>query len=64
MFIVYLRLVAVRMAIDAAEYLIIAGIGMAVGTKCPFPGMMSGINRKILAIMVERGRAPCDRGMA
>lgn len=55
MLVVHLGLVVMRMAIDAAEQLVVARVGMAVGTKRPGTGMMSGIDREILAVMVEGG---------
>jgi len=51
--VVYFGLVIMCMAIDATKDLVIAHVCMAVGAKCPGTGMMPGIDREILAVMVE-----------
>ena len=62
--IVHLGLITVLMAIDATEYLVIIRVSMAVSAKRPGTGVMPGINRKILTIMIEGGGYPCNCVMA
>jgi hypothetical protein len=61
--VVHLALIIVRMAIDATEYLVIVRVCVAVGTKIPFTGMMPGVDREILTIMVKSGGYPGGSGM-
>jgi hypothetical protein len=62
--VVHLGLIVMCMAINATEKRVIARVCMAVGTKGPFTGMMSGVDREILTIMVEGRGYPCSGGMA
>jgi hypothetical protein len=62
--VVYLGLVVVLVTIDTTEYLVIACICMAVGTKRPGAGMMPGIDRKILSIVIKSRRRPGSGSMA
>jgi hypothetical protein len=47
------------MAVDATELAIVGCVSMAVGTGVPFSFMCTGINWKILAVVIaEPGRFP------
>jgi hypothetical protein len=61
---VHLALIIMLMAIDATEYQVIARVCMAVGAQRPCAGMMPGIDREILTVMVKGGRYPRSRCMA
>lgn len=61
--VVYLALVIVRMAIDAIENCIVVRIVVTVGAECPDAGMVPGIDREILSVMIESGGYPSGSGM-
>jgi hypothetical protein len=52
------------MAAQAIEDLVIILIGVTIGTLVPFPGMLPGVYREILVVMIERGWHPGKLRMA
>lgn len=46
-------LLVMFMAVDACEYLVIRWIVVAIGAQGPLTIVFAGINREILAVMVE-----------
>lgn len=64
MLIVYFVFIVVFMTKNTTEDIVVAGIGMAIGTNVPFIFMFATVNREVQNIVIECGWDPSIYSMA